>query len=519
MSGNGSGRRGPFYGPGPNRLFPRRTGLSVGHGSALCDNGSSTARELNAAGADESRLRAGSPAESPAGGALRRYRHIAVGLAASDALSVVVALLASYTVRYPGELVPAREAVVIAFAPLVWIVVFYSYCLYAPQHLSAHEELRRVIGASGVGVVLLAMGSFWSKSSFSRAWVGLTFVLVLVLELLPRRLWRAYQWRMRIDGRLALRTLVVGTSAEAGRLVKILQVAPSGFLPLGHVRASDPTVPANRLPILGRIGELDRLVREHAVDCLFVAPTGITEADMSQVRQVARQAEIEVRVLANLPQMLTSRLALLKVGTGIAVALRPVHLSGAQEAMKRIIDLAVASVALLLSLPLWPIIAVAIRLDSRGPALFHQERVTKDGRIFRMHKFRTMRIGDPAFDTTTPFFKLESDPRLTRVGALLRRLSLDELPQLLNVLTGEMSIVGPRPLPAEQVAANADLLTPRQVVPAGVTGWWQINGRSRVTAEEALRLDLFYIDNWSPTLDLYILLKTFGAVVKRQGAY
>jgi len=136
-----------------------------------------------------------------------------------------------------------------------------------------------------------------------------------------------------------------------------------------------------------------------------------------------------------------------------------------------------------------------------------------------MHKFRTMRAGGPAFDTTRPFFKLESDPRLTRVGAFLRKYSLDELPQLWNVLVGDMSIVGPRPLPAEQVAANPDLLTPRHAVPAGVTGWWQINGRSRVTAEEALRLDLFYIENWSPTLDLYILLKTFGAVTRRQGAY
>ena len=102
---------------------------------------------------------------------------------------------------------------------------------------------------------------------------------------------------------------------------------------------------------------------------------------------------------------------------------------------------------------------------------------------------------------------------------LLRRLSLDELPQLWNVLTGEMSIVGPRPLPADQVAAHSDVLAPRQAVPAGMTGWWQINGRSRVTADEALRLDLFYIENWSPTLDLYILLKTLGAVVKREGAY
>jgi exopolysaccharide biosynthesis polyprenyl glycosylphosphotransferase len=489
--------------------------------NALYDNRSSTAKEFEHAETDEARLHTASgPASVPVGGgALRRYRQVAVGLVLSDAVCVVVALLASYALRYPGELVPAREAAVITLAPLIWIVVFYTFDLYAPQHLSAPEELRRVIGASGVGIVLLVMGSFWSKASFSRAWVGLTWVLVLVLELLPRRWWRAYQWRLRMDGRLALRTLVVGTSAEASRLVEILRVAASGFLPLGHVQASEATVPANRLPVLGRIGELDRLVREHAADCLFVASTGITEADMARVTRVARQAEVEVRVLANLPQMLTSRLALLKVGAAIAVALRPVRLSGPQAAMKRLLDLVVASAAMLVSLPLWPVIILAIRLDSRGPALFHQERVTKDGRTFRMHKFRTMWTGDHGLDTTRPFFKLESDPRLTRVGAFLRRFSLDELPQLWNVITGDMSIVGPRPLPADQVAANSDLLTPRQAVPAGVTGWWQINGRSRVTAEEALRLDLFYIENWSPTLDLYILLKTFGAVVGRGGAY
>ena len=190
----------------------------------------STAKELEQAPAVEARPHSASePAPVPAGGsALRRYRRIAVGLALSDALCVVVALVASYVLRYPGHLVPAREAVVIALAPLVWIGVFSTFNLYAPQYVSAPEELRRVIGASGVGIVLLAMGSFWSKSSFSRVWVGVTWVLVLLLELLSRRLWRVYQWRMRMDGRLALRTLVVGTSAEAGRLVEILDAAALG---------------------------------------------------------------------------------------------------------------------------------------------------------------------------------------------------------------------------------------------------------------------------------------------------
>ena len=192
-------------------------------------------------------------------------------------------------------------------------------------------------------------------------------------------------------------------------------------------------------------------------------------------------------------------------------------LPGWGAAAKRTVDVGIAAVALVVTLPLWLLVALAIRLTSPGPVFFHQERVTKDGRIFRMHKFRTMRAGSAPSDATGPFFKPEDDPRLTRVGAFLRRLSLDELPQFWNVLVGDMSIVGPRPLPVEQVAANLELLRPRYVVPAGITGWWQINGRSRVTLEEALHLDLFYLANWSLALDLYILLKTFGAAFSGWG--
>ncbi len=146
--------------------------------------------------------------------------------------------------------------------------------------------------------------------------------------------------------------------------------------------------------------------------------------------------------------------------------------------------------------------------------------MTKDGKVFQMHKFRTMRVGaDRAMDTSAPFFKVAADSRLTPVGRLIRRTSLDELPQLWDVLVGNMSLVGPRPLPADQVAANVELLRERHEVPAGVTGWWQINGRSSLSPEAALALDRFYIENWSLGLDLYILAKTFGAVVSGKGAY
>jgi exopolysaccharide biosynthesis polyprenyl glycosylphosphotransferase len=462
----------------------------------------------------------GSGSRARLGGALGRYHTISVGLAATDAACIVAALLAAYQIRYSVRPMPLRELAIVVVAPLVWVAVFRAFDLYSAQHLSPPEEFRGIIAASSVGIVLVVMASYWSKSSFPRAWLGTTWLLTLLLELATRRAWEAYRLRLKRDGRLALRTLVVGTSGEATRLAETLTAPAAGFTPLGHVRTSEASAPAGSPVVVGGIGELRQLVREHAADCCLVASTCVSAEDMRQVTQVARQERIEVRVSANLSQTLTSRVMLQKAGGTIVLSIRPVRLTRSQVAVKRAFDLALVSVALVVSLPLWIAIAIAIRLGSRGPVLFHQERVSKGGRIFRMHKFRTMTTDvDCPMDTSTPFFKLDSDPRLTGVGRLLRRYSLDELPQFWNVLKGEMSLVGPRPLPADQVAAHAELLGPRHEVPAGVTGWWQINGRSALTPDESIQLDQFYIENWSLSLDLYIVLRTFGAVLGGRGAH
>ena len=472
-------------------------------------------------------LAGGSAARSNANGSrpgmsevLRRYRMIAMGLASTDAFCIVAALMIAYQLRYSTRPMPARELAVVAVAPLLWIVVFRAFNLYAPQHLSPSDEFRGIISATSLGIVLLVMMSYWSKAAFPRAWLGLTWLLALLLELVTRRAWESYRLRLKRDGRLAFRTLIVGSTAEAARLAETLKYPTSGFTPIGYVGALDPSVPANGLRVVGDIPALRQLGREHNADCFFVASTSVSAEDIFEVTQVARQERTEVRVSANLAQTLTSRLTLQKVGGAIALSIRPVRLTRTQVAMKRAFDVVMASAALVVSLPLWAAIAIAIRLSSRGPVFFRQERVTKGGRVFQMLKFRSMRLDvDSPADTSAPFFKLQSDPRLTPMGKVLRRLSLDELPQFWNVLKGEMSLVGPRPLPADQVAANLELLSPRHEVPAGVTGWWQINGRSGVTPEEAIHLDQFYIENWSLSLDLYIVLKTFRAVVGQKGAH
>jgi exopolysaccharide biosynthesis polyprenyl glycosylphosphotransferase len=473
------------------------------------------------------------PVLADAGAVRRRYERIGLGMIVTDALCALAALLLTYQLAGVASVWPTSmvERLGLVIAPLLWVALFQAFSLYAPQRLAAAEEFRRVIGATSLGVVLLVLLTYRSDHPLPPPWIVLAWLVALYLELASRRVWRWHQHRLKVDGRLALRTLILGANADAAKLAASLGQPGSGFNPIGFVRVDGqpPSAATDQgQGVLGELGQLRPLVRERAADCLFITSTSVSASDIAEAAQVARQEGVEIRLSANIAETLTSRLALQQVGPVIALSLRPVRLAGPQVAGKRAFDLVTASLALLLTLPLWLAATVAVRLSSPGPVLFHQQRVTKGGRHFRMHKFRTMRdrpkgaSGEiPALtDPSRPFFKLgDADPRVTAAGRFLRRFSIDELPQLLNILKGEMSLVGPRPLPAEQVAANMELLGPRHEVPAGMTGWWQINGRSEVTPEEALHLDQFYIENWSLTLDLYIVLKTFGTVLRREGAY
>lgn len=470
--------------------------------------------------------RDGEAMHGAAGTASRLYRRIGIELALSDVLCISAALLLSYIIRFGVRPVPNEYVLVIVTAPIVWIGVFHAFGLYAPQHLSASQIFRRIIGAASVGLVLLAFGSFWSKSALSRAWIGATWVFALLLELAVRRMWAWRLGRLRRNGPLSFRTLIVGANGEAARLAQELEAPGTGYEPVGFVALSRSEVSPHQLQTIGAIDKLGHVIQRSRADCLFVASTAMDDAStMRLVTQAARQFNVEVRVSANLPQILTSRLTVQQIGrTTMALSLKPVRLTGVQAVVKRCFDLVLAGVAVIATFPMWGLIAVTIRLTSPGPILFRQQRVTKGGRVFTVYKFRTMVVdadrllANQPIDPTAPFFKLAEDQRVTRVGDVIRRMSLDELPQLINVIKGDMSLVGPRPLPVDQVAANFDLLRDRHEVLGGLTGWWQINGRSNVDAEEAVKLDVFYIENWSLALDLYILLKTFGVLLARKGA-
>ncbi|CAN5496710.1 sugar transferase [soil metagenome] len=458
--------------------------------------------------------------------ALRRYTHIALGLAATDLVCIIVALLVARVVSYGLSSTPTVYAVAPLLAALLWTPVFYGFGLYSIQHLSASEEFRRIIGACSLGVLLVVLLSYWSEAGLSHIFLASSLILALALELTGRRLWRLAIARMRNSGRLTLRTLIIGTNGEAHRLSEVLKRRGLGFVPIGYVGSPGVHPSPNSLPLVGDFNSLVDLIRQQEAECLFVASTALGSQDMLKVVHAARQTGVEVRVSANLPEILTTRLSVQTVANDLmAITLRPVRLTRFQAAAKRSFDIVFASLGLILSSPVTLVAAAAVGLTSRGPVMFRQQRVTKGGREFTVYKFRTMThngdslLPEDAPDKSAAFFKVEDDPRLTKVGGLLRKLSIDELPQLLNVVKGDMSLVGPRPLPVEQVNANPELLTPRHEVLTGVTGWWQVNGRSNLSAEEAVRLDLFYIENWALSLDLFIILKTVGVLLGRRGAY
>jgi exopolysaccharide biosynthesis polyprenyl glycosylphosphotransferase len=266
----------------------------------------------------------------------------------------------------------------------------------------------------------------------------------------------------------------------------------------------------------------------HQADAMLVLPGNeLTPTLARRLEWDAASRQVDVYLSTSLLDVAPSRTSVLRAGGMAVLHVRPVPVYGPYRIAKSVAERALAALALILLLPALVAIAIAVRRDSPGHALFHQDRVGRAGRLFTMYKFRTMgcsaeqEVAELADrnDADGVLFKLRDDPRVTRIGAILRRYSIDELPQLWNVVKGEMSLVGPRPALPHEVARYD--LDPRRrlAVKPGLTGLWQVSGRSDLTWEESVRLDIQYVDNWSPALDLTILGRTLRAVVGQRGAY
>jgi exopolysaccharide biosynthesis polyprenyl glycosylphosphotransferase len=477
----------------------------------------------------------------PREGATSLYRKLTGGLLIGDALAVEVAALASWLVLRSGPDPGAVSVLLAVLAPLTLIAVFAPYRLYRIQRMSPAEEFRRIIGAVSVAVVVfgvvanLASGVLLGEAErvpLTAGWLGANWLAIMVLVMAERKVWHRVLHSLRRSGALAMRTVIIGRNEEGLELARSLGEGSLGFDVVGMVSVNGergsgtpaPTEPRD----LGGLLELREVVLSERIECAFVASSAMRPDSMTGVLTSMRRMNVEVRVSANMPEILASRLSVQAVGKTLALSLQTTSLSGPQAFVKRAFDVVLSGLAIALTSPIWLISTAMIAVTSDGPVLYRQERIGRDGRRFTMFKFRTMVAGAdrmlPEVDGMTkgngPLFKLDRDPRLTAVGRLLRKVSIDELPQLLNVIKGDMSLVGPRPMPAHFGRDHyEDWHLQRLEVLPGITGLWQVSGRSDLTFDECVRLDLFYIENWSVAYDLFILLKTVPAVLKGRGAY
>ena len=447
----------------------------------------------------------------------RYIRRLAIGdaavLCSATALAVVV-----QSVRGRDELAGTSYAALAALLAGSWLVALVAGRAYEPRFLGCgSEEYKRVANASMHLIAAIALVAFALRLAPARSFVGLAVVLGTFCLLVHRYAARRVLYRHRLEGRSCQRVLAVGDPMTLTSLLAAVEREPkAGFNIVGVC------TPQSNETILAQVDEL-------AADVIAVTASAGLEPEF--LRRLAWELEgrgVDLIVAPALTDVAGPRVAIRPVaGLPLLHVDRP-DITGGRYLFKEVVERTTAFVILLATLPLLVAIAIAIKLTSPGPVLFRQDRMRRHGESFRMLKFRSMHVGaddivDQLLDNNDVadglLFKMRDDPRVTRVGRLLRRWSLDELPQLFNVLRGDMALVGPRPPLPREVAAYTDRVHRRLLVKPGMTGLWQVSGRSDLSWDESVRLDLYYVENWSLSLDVQILWRTLAAVVNAAGAY
>ncbi|HXF98270.1 MAG TPA: sugar transferase [Gaiellaceae bacterium] len=410
------------------------------------------------------------------------------------------------------------------FAAPITVLVFAQAGLYRPRE--RRPGAGRVLACLiVVALIVLAFGFGTGYDFGTTGLIPTSVVTSAVLIGLLRAAYGSVALELMRAAGMRRRVVLVGEPEGIARLRRALAAARGGlaYELLGVVSAAD--VPGLRR--LGARAELPHVLERTQPDEVILTEAGLDERAVLDVVEQAHRQGVKVRLVPDTTELLVRRGEYVP-GQGVPLfELRPPVLTGWDWAVKRTFDYTVSVLVGGLFLPLWLLVALAIKLDSRGPVLYVDRRVGVGEREFGMLKFRTMVEGaaelqpalEPANEAGGALFKIRDDPRVTRAGRVLRRLSLDEIPQLVNVLKGEMSLVGPRPLPLRDHALLEDWHKARYAVLPGMTGLWQISGRSGLTFDDLVRLDFTYLENWSIWLDITILARTIPAVISRRGAY
>ncbi|HMS42153.1 MAG TPA: sugar transferase [Pyrinomonadaceae bacterium] len=447
--------------------------------------------------------------------------------------------------------------VVFFIVPIQLLMLSYQRVYRLQGAFSYVNEFIKIFKAVSVASLLTIAFTFMFRGGFafrdfpySRGVFALNFALALLAFVAFHLGLRFVQTIFRNRGINLIPTLIVGTNAEAKQTIRELKERRDlGYLVVGVIEndelgmmndeCKEQNLSFSDVPIVGNLDELSDIIRELEIQEVIITDNQIqSEKLFEAMMQIGRKQKVEFRLAPTLFNSLPQKTSVEQIGVLPMVKLFREPLSDVEKFIKRASDILISLIALLITFPVWLIISILIKLDSRGAILFKQERVGMDGRKFLCYKFRTMKsdadeeIHREAYrkniegnteanagnDEKPVFGKVKDDPRITRFGKFLRRTSVDELPQFLNVLRGEMSVVGARP-PIPYEVAEYDLHHRRRLdMKPGITGLWQVSGRNRLTFEEMVNIDIFYIENWSLWLDLKIILLTLPAVLRGDGA-
>ena len=428
--------------------------------------------------------------------------------------------------------VPAAYISLTIGLPIAWIACVALARGYEARYIGAGaDEFRRIINAGISLTGAIAIVSYATSARVARGYVVVAMPCVVALDLVARYWLRKRLHRFRALGGCMRRAVAVGHPKDVEALINELRREPYHGLSVVSVclaGTGGDDASLQGVPVHGGLTDVMAAVRQSDADT--VAVLACPEMNGVELRKLAWELEKTDTDLCLAPALLDVAGPRTSIRSAAGLPLLYMDhpdLTGARQAIKTLFDRAAAASALLLLAPLFVAIALAIKLGDGGPVLFRQVRVGRNGRPFHVCKFRTMvtdaeeqrALLEARNEASGVLFKIKDDPRVTRAGIWLRRFSLDELPQLFNVLVGQMSLVGPRPALPEEAARYGDFVRRRLAVRPGITGLWQVSGRSDLAWEEAVRLDLRYVENWSFALDLQILWKTWSAVTHGDGAY
>jgi exopolysaccharide biosynthesis polyprenyl glycosylphosphotransferase len=465
-------------------------------------------------------------------------------LAVTDGVAIVASVGAAQFVRFGAEPATLKSQQSLASYTLVstvliiaWFAALLLFRSREPRAVgNGVEEYRRVAHASAALFGAVALVSYLLKLEVARGYLAVALPIGVSSLLLGRLLWRKWLANQRSKGHFTFSVLVVGSRNAAASMAQIFERARSaGYHVVGVCVPGWGTglgnsldVDGHSVPVLGDENALPEALDATGADMVAVSNTEYLGTE--GMRSLAWQLEaidVDLVVAPAVADVTSPRLQIHPVGGLPLLHLGRPQYRGAGKIGKLVLDIIGSTLALLVLWPLLLVVAIVIKLDSAGPVFYRAERFGRNGEPFRMLKFRSMVAGADASrislirhnEVDGPLFKIRDDPRVTAVGRWLRRTSIDELPQLINVICGQMSLVGPRPPLPSEVATYTREVHRRLLVKPGITGLWQVSGRSDLSWEEAVRLDLYYVENWSLIQDLTIVCRTIGAVLRGRGAY